>query len=301
MIAAMDPQQIRISKAGVDTSLAATPDYRPETLAHWTGLRIMRFALPESFSDFDVRAEHPILTLVASGITDVRLRMGHTDVHTEYSANDLIFYGGGRELAECHWRARGAQLISLELDPQRLVQLEGGDARFAQVALQGTPRFTDPGAASTVRALWAEISRGCPRGRLYTDTLSLHLASYAHRRFGQLTHDALAQSSRLSDGQLRRVEDYIRSHLDEPLGLADLAAQAGLSRFHFARLFRTTVGCSPHQHVLQLRIERAHALLLTTDMAIADIALEVGFSSPAHFTNTCRRLLGKSPTQLRRG
>lgn len=295
----MDDQQIWVTKGDRLALLADRPAYRPDNLAHWTGLRIARFHLPDEVTDRHVRADHPILTLVCGGRAEARLRIGLHETHTDYRALDMMCYSGGREIESAHWHASGATLISVELDPAKLLAAEGGDSRFAEQTLAGTPRFQDPDAAALVLALWKEIESGCPQGRLYADSLCLGLASYAHRRFGRLGQDAREAGARLSAVQLRRVNDFIRAHLAESIGLADLAVEAGLSRYHFARLFRNTTGRSPHQHVLQQRLVRAHALLTGTQLPIADVALAVGFSSQSHFAETCRRALGQSPRAVR--
>lgn len=295
----MGDNQIWVTKDGQRTALAERPAYRPENLAHWNGLRIVRFKVPELRSDHHVRADHPILTLVCSGRSHARMRIGLQETSTDYRSLDLMCYSGGREIEWCHWQSRDATFLSLELDPARLLDIEGGDPRLAQQTLSGTPRFTDPDAASLMLALWKEVEAGCPQGRLYTDSLCLGVATYAHRQFGKLGHDVREAGARLTAAQLRRVEDYIRAHLAESIGLADLADEAGLSRYHFARLFRNTVGRTPHQHVLHLRIVRAHALLNETRLSVAQIAFDVGFSSQSHFATVCRRVLGQSPAALR--
>lgn len=295
----MQDQQIWVTKGDRLALLGERPAYRPENLAHWTGLRITRFVLPEQATDRHVRADHPILSLVCGGRAHARLRIGFHETATDYRALDMMCYSGGREIESAHWHTAGATLISLELDPARLLAAEGGDSRFAEQTLAGTPKFHDPDAAALMLALWKEIEAGCPQGRLYTDSLCLGLASFAHRRFGKLGQDAREAGARLSAVQLRRVNDFIRAHLAEPIGLADLAVEAGLSRYHFARLFRNTTGRSPHQHLTQQRLVRAHALLTGTQLPIADVALAVGFSSQSHFAEACRRTLGQSPRVVR--
>jgi AraC-like DNA-binding protein len=98
---------------------------------------------------------------------------------------------------------------------------------------------------------------------------------------------------------LRRVQEYIDSHLDENMGLDMLAGTAGLSVHHFARAFRRSLGEPPHSYVLRRRIERAQEMLKQTDQPLSEIALAVGFSDHSHFARHFRRLVGITPSAAR--
>jgi AraC family transcriptional regulator len=104
---------------------------------------------------------------------------------------------------------------------------------------------------------------------------------------------------RLAPALLHRIERYIDENLERPIGLPELATVAGLSRWHFLRLFRKTVGVSPHDYVTQRRLERAKHLLRTTDRSVMDIAAEVGMTH-SHFSRVFSRKLGVTPTAFRR-
>jgi AraC-like DNA-binding protein len=98
---------------------------------------------------------------------------------------------------------------------------------------------------------------------------------------------------------LLRAKDLADARYAEPLTVADLAAAAGLSRAHFSREFRQAFGESPHQYLLTRRLERAAALLRTTDWPITDICFAVGSSSLGSFTTTFRRVYGRTPAAYR--
>ncbi|HXS32698.1 MAG TPA: helix-turn-helix transcriptional regulator [Solirubrobacterales bacterium] len=98
---------------------------------------------------------------------------------------------------------------------------------------------------------------------------------------------------------LLRARDLADARYFEPLGVDDLAAAAGLSRAHFSREFRRAFGESPHAYLLTRRLERAAALLRTTDRSVADICLSVGLQSIGSFTTSFSRTFGLSPTAYR--
>jgi AraC-like DNA-binding protein len=111
----------------------------------------------------------------------------------------------------------------------------------------------------------------------------------------------------LTHTQLQQVLNYIQTHLDsaEPtlrerdLSLTELAEVINISPTYFASLFKQAMAVSPHQYVIQQRVEQAKLMLSKTDLEIADIALQVGFSSQSHLTQHFKRFTGKTPKQIR--
>jgi AraC-like DNA-binding protein len=98
---------------------------------------------------------------------------------------------------------------------------------------------------------------------------------------------------------LLRAKDLIDARYREPLDVATLARAAHLSPAHFSREFRRAFGEPPHQYLLTRRLERAAALLRTTDRSVADICLLVGLRSLGSFTTSFGRVYGMSPTAYR--
>jgi len=107
------------------------------------------------------------------------------------------------------------------------------------------------------------------------------------------------EQGRLSTRQIGAVIDYVEAHLHEPIGLSDLAAAAGLSRFHFSRAFKATTGENPHAFVQKRRIDRAADLLRRGDMPIEAIAQAVGFHGAPQFRRVFRQILSTTPTHYR--
>ena len=98
---------------------------------------------------------------------------------------------------------------------------------------------------------------------------------------------------------LLRAKDLADARYFEPLGVEDLARAAGLSRAHFSREFRRAFGESPHAYRLTRRLERAAALLRTTDNSVAEICLAVGLQGLGSFTSSFKRTYGITPTAYR--
>jgi AraC family transcriptional regulator len=137
-------------------------------------------------------------------------------------------------------------------------------------------------------------------GRVFADSVCDAIVA---RLLGRRTEGTLARmaqrSAQLPKWRLRRAIDFIEANLDGPIGLADMAASAGLTRMHFAAQFRSTTGYSPHAYLLQRRLEHAQMLLRNYDFSVLDVALSCGFSSHSHFTAVFKRMIGDPPTAWR--
>lgn len=137
--------------------------------------------------------------------------------------------------------------------------------------------------------------------QLALSSATTFLMSHLVQHYSQL-HWVLPQvRGGLAPVVARRVKAYIEQHLDQPLLLSDLAAEAGLSEFHFARMFKHDTGMAPHQFVMRARLQQAERLLCHSVLSLTQIALECGFSSSSHFSNRFKAAYGFSPTQMRRG
>ena len=99
---------------------------------------------------------------------------------------------------------------------------------------------------------------------------------------------------------LRRARDHADLHYAEPLNLAQLADVAGISKYHFQRLFKATYGRTPTAYVSERRVERAQDLLRATNLTVTEVCHAVGFSSLGSFSSRFRELVGETPTQFQR-
>jgi AraC-like DNA-binding protein len=99
---------------------------------------------------------------------------------------------------------------------------------------------------------------------------------------------------------LRRARDHADRCFAEPVDVASMAAVAGLSKYHFLRLFRATYGITPGEYLSQRRIERAQDLLRATNLTVTEVCHAVGFSSLGSFSSRFRAVVGESPSDFQR-
>jgi AraC family transcriptional regulator len=102
-------------------------------------------------------------------------------------------------------------------------------------------------------------------------------------------------SAEKSTAFLTPVIAFVEVHLGEHFTLHELALEAGVSPFHFVRIFKQMTGLTPHQYVMSRRIARARLLLEKGELPIAAIAAETGFASQSHLTDLFRREVGMTP------
>jgi AraC family transcriptional regulator len=147
--------------------------------------------------------------------------------------------------------------------------------------------------------LLAELKSGGMMGQLYVESLTQVLVIHLLRHYSTVTQTITPENRSLTHAQLQQAIDYIHTHLDRDLSLAELASIINISPTYFASLFKQSMGIAPHQYVIQQRVEQAKFMLSKTDLAIADIASKVGFSSQSHLTQQFKRLTGMTPKQVR--
>jgi AraC family transcriptional regulator len=101
--------------------------------------------------------------------------------------------------------------------------------------------------------------------------------------------------------RLRRAVDFISIHFAEEITVSNIAGTAGLSTFHFTRMFREMTGESPYQYLIRVRVDRAKQLLVENDhLNVAAVSIAVGFPNQGHFSRHFKRRTGQTPTQFRR-
>ena len=107
-------------------------------------------------------------------------------------------------------------------------------------------------------------------------------------------------SGGLTAWKIRRVLRFIDKHLNEPIRVEDLSEIASLSTTHFSRVFRRSFGETPHAYLIRRRVDQARHLMLTSDIALSEVALACGFSDQAHLCRRFRYGVGTSPAAWRR-
>ncbi len=240
-------------------------------------------------------AAYTVATLLRGELTGV---IAGTPIMLEAGKSALIGPGEPHEA-----RADGCELVSVAIDPILIDELltdfgwNRSDARpvFRQHVV------ADPAIVSIATSLARELVPGQSGQRVMVDALVRQLGVHLLRTHFRVRRDPTIELSRAGpvDRRLRRAIELMDARCGEELSLKELAASVFLSEHYFAHLFKQITGLTPHAYLANLRIERARALLVQTDLPITRIAAEVGYRSSSHFAHAFRSVTGESPRAFR--
>ena len=196
------------------------------------------------------------------------------------------------------------EILHIYLAPEHfnVLAVEHGIAAARAQSIRYIAGFQDEIIRQIGLALVSELRSETSVGRMFVEASALTLAArlvHSYADSGAVTPRP-SRVHRLDETRLRRVLDYIETHLEQQITVAELAGVAFLSAFHFTRMFTATMGLPPHRYVSERRLEHAKALLASGDRSVADIALSSCFSSQASFSRAFRRVVGVTPGEYRR-
>ena len=199
-----------------------------------------------------------------------------------------------------HLRGCGGPMLHMMLDAERL-RTVGTMEDFPNPCGEPPPSigWRNATLSSLTRLLVSEMASP-ERSALFLDTLALAIEINLLRQAA--THAASPpRTGGLAGWQLKRVTEYLGEHLGGEVSLAELAAIADLSPYHFCRAFKQSTGLPPHAWLTARRIERAQELMAAhPKMGLTEVALCVGYQSQAAFGVAFRRATGSTPGQWRR-
>ena len=138
-------------------------------------------------------------------------------------------------------------------------------------------------------------TKGDPLGSLFAESLIQTLTLHVLTNYTNASVTPTVSAGGLAGYRLNRVIEFIDANLENDISLADLAAVAGLSSFHFSRAFRKSTGKTPQQYVMQQRLERAKLLLARPELPIVEVSLRSGFKNQSHFTSWFRKYTNFTP------
>jgi len=208
----------------------------------------------------------------------------------ELVAGSVLVGAPGDEYVCTHEHAGGDECLSFDLSPALIEAIGAGPDVWRTGGVPPLPELMVLG----------ELAQSAAEGASDVGLDEVGLAFAA--RFADLTtgRDRKPGDGRARDRR-RAVEAalWIDEHSDEALDLESTAREAGLSPFHFLRLFAAVLGVTPHQYLVRSRLRHAARLLADHDRAITDVALDVGFGDLSNFVRTFHRAAGVSPRAFR--
>lgn len=195
-----------------------------------------------------------------------------------------------------NWNSTDQSLMFV-IDPlllrQTAAEVSGLDG--SQVELLNTIGSRDPHVDAIAHLFQAELDADQMGEQLYAESLAQVFIVHLLRQYC-VVQPKISHYPQNDAHRLQLVLDYIRSYLDRPLHLAELAEVSGISQYYFCRLFKQSMGIAPYQYVLQQRMEKAKELLRQRKHTIAEVAVLVGCTDQSRFTRHFKNYFGITPS-----
>ncbi len=244
------------------------------------------------------------LAWTASGEAEFQEREGDGPWTTHHIKRGSFFLTSGGAPYECRWRTLTPDpFITLQVFVERpllqqaLEEELGANAQDAQI--RDLSAFTDPDLSWLMEQVRVELLHR-KASALRVQGLAHMIATHLARKYAYTPEGAKSSSPALPGFKLRQITDALNQCLAEEFSLTELAEMAGLSKYHFCRLFKEATGVSPSQYHLNLRMDAARRLLRESDASVVNISLEVGYNNPSRFAQLFHRETGMTPSEYRR-
>lgn len=263
----------------------------------WNGIFLAHYRQPAHETP-----EHRVTQHVIA-ITDVRTQT-QSERRLDGRLQRYLFGNGQISLTPAnvsHWGAwdNEGEFTMLTICPRFVERVARESVNAERVELVPQFAVVDPLIQQVGLALKADVETGCVTGRLYGESAATMLAVHLLKHYAVFTPVLPTYTGGLCKHRLQQALAYINDHLDQDIKLADIANAVGMSQYYFIRLFKQSIGMTPHQYIIRQRVERAKQLLKQRDLAISDIALKCGFANQTHLTKLFRQFTGITPKVYR--
>lgn len=294
-------RSLRPKLVSIDEILAARPQQPIATTRArgWNGVTVdvhrPYFGCDESYPGLD----HHLICYCPSGSAKlVQRRVGA--VHASVITAGVSYIMP----ADCESTWEGDSGLSARLRiPTSLIAsaAEQLGRRKGHVEIRNVFQVRDSVIERLAQTLLVEMERKAhPVQVLIVDAISTALTAHMLRSYNAFEPLECSQERALGKLEIARLTEFIEDNLDRTISLEDLASVVNVSRFHFSRLFKRSIGSTAISFVEQCRIRRAQSLITDTDLPLAEIALAVGFVDQSHFTRRFHRHVGCTPAAFAR-
>jgi AraC family transcriptional regulator len=282
-----------------DSSLQVLPS-KPIVSSHktnWNKIQIESHSL-HAHETPEHSAEQHVIIVFHESLGLVRRQLGNEVKDDRIKAGDIVVIPAKVPHSAC-WD-EGASFTLLSIEPEFVASVAYEFINSDRVVI--LPHFAqpDPVIYEIVSKLKSKLEFNQGVDQMYVDSAAMFLTTHLIEHYSASKHHTKEDTNSLSSKDLRQVIDYIDAHLDQNLGLKDLANLVGISHYHFARMFKKSTGVSPGRYLVKCQLDKATHLLVSTNISIGEIAKHTGFSSHTHFGYVFRKHLLVTPNQYRR-
>jgi AraC family transcriptional regulator len=201
------------------------------------------------------------------------------------------------------WHGLTPAHLDIRVDPGKMDEMAADLRRTGQRRFEfaDVPRMRDPVVEHIVAIFRNELDRAShPAQDILIESMAVALCAHLLRSYTNAVGIEERSTASVDVAAVGRAIAYIEDNPDRTISLRELAGAAGLSRFHFSRVFKNHLGFSPAKYIERTRIEQAKALIVSAEMSLVNIAQAVGFADQSHFTRRFRIHEGRTPAQFAR-
>lgn len=216
-----------------------------------------------------------------------------------YHKNEIVVTPAGVK-SGWKWYAK-SKVIVITLEPKKLAKFAQSElgVLLTDRQLKDIPQFVDTDLTWAGIMLMDALKSDLGSAVMFESFARIFLTKLI-QKYGLEREEDIEFSTSFTAKQYQRVLQYIAKYYGQNIALEDLAAEAGISAFYFSRLFKQTLGQSPHQFVMAYRVEQAKKMLVDLDRPMIDIAMSCGFSDQAHFSRVFKQIHGDTPKSWRK-
>ncbi len=258
----------------------------------WKGFHHERHAIPGFAADGVYHLNH-VVVLQLKGTAKVEGTVSGLRFDKEVRPQQVSLIPAYAVISARCGQCQEFAMISIE--PRFLARAAHEVGGVGQLELTPTIAVDDPLLASLVMGLDHEAESGCPVGNGYAESLASMVAVHLATKYSTQVPRLRESTGGLSRRQLAQALDFVHANFAKEVPLTALASVAGLSPFHFARLFKQSTGLAPHQYLIRVRVEHARGLLVHGNESITSVAIQVGFCDQSHFSTHFKRIYGVTP------
>ena len=286
------------SPSAVHPSQVFRQEWVSKRLIYTGGLTVEFSSVPPDSIDFPPLTHHTMCLMLNQGVRQVT-RFNGREFDGAQRQGDLWLMPAGLS-SFFHWESTDKSLMFI-IDPAFLhhMAVETNCVNPDQVELLDFTYRRDYQIEAIAQFFYQEMQQDSIGMRLYTESLANLLAIHLLRQYCAFKPALKQYQDGLPQHSLQRVFNYIHDHLEQDISLSQLSNIGGVSKYYFIKLFKQSTGRTPHQYLIQQRLEQAKQLLKHSNLSITEIALQCGFTSQSHLTKTFRDAIGTTPKAYR--
>jgi AraC family transcriptional regulator len=266
----------------------------------WEGVHISEFAEVYIEDLVSPPRDHVKIGLCAGTSPSIRREACGKIFTSPSRIGEFAILPAGRK---SRWHGLAPAHLDIRLDPGKMDETatelrKAGERRFE---FADVPRMRDPVVEHIAAIFRNELDRAShPAQDMLIESMAVALCAHLLRSYTNAVGIEERSTASVDVAAVRRAIAYIEDNPDRTVSLRELAGAAGLSRFHFSRVFKNHLGLSPAKYIERTRVEQAKALIVSAEMSLANIAQAVGFADQSHFTRRFRVHEGCTPAQFAR-